>query len=203
MSGAWARRRWVFFPALGVWATAIALGLSVLGQYSTSAGPTVEPPVLWPDDSSLTRDGERPTLLLFAHPHCPCTRATVNELARVLARTTRPPQCRVLFIRPSQAAEGWEQTGLWDDAAGIPGVDVRLDLAGQEARRFGVQTSGHALLYDSHGRLRFSGGLTALRGHEGSSTGAEALLARMPDETLEPASATVFGCSLFEPGSSP
>ena len=41
----------------------------------------------------------------------------------------------------------------------------------------GATTSGHVLLYDAGGVLRFAGGITDGRGHEGDNAGLDAALA--------------------------
>ena len=41
-----------------------------------------------------------------------------------------------------------------------PGVTSWDDAGGKLAQRFGVLTSGHVLLYDTDGRLLYSGGIT-------------------------------------------
>jgi hypothetical protein len=88
---------------------------------------------------------------------------------------------------------------LWRSAAAQPGVTVLADEGGQEAQQFGVVASGHALLYDEQGRLTFSGGITASRGHEGDNVGADSLLAALGSSSLEssvPTRFPVFGCAL-------
>ena len=51
------------------------------------------------------------------------------------------------------------------------------DDDGAEARRFGAETSGQTLLYDEHGALLFSGGITGARGHAGDNAGRASLVA--------------------------
>ena len=51
--------------------------------------------------------------------------------------------------------------------------------------RFGLVSSGHALLYDENGRLLFSGGLTNARGHAGNSVGRNAIVAILNDTAPE------------------
>lgn len=51
----------------------------------------------------------------------------------------------------------------------IPGIEVRWD-EGSVAKAFNAQTSGYAMLLDFSGHLRLRDGLTASRGHEGSSS---------------------------------
>jgi hypothetical protein len=81
-------------------------------------------------------------------------------------------------------------------------VSVRIDEAGREAARFGATTSGHVLLYDRGGRLRFSGGITASRGHVGDNAGRAALLGLLIHGETERERTPVFGCPLF-PGAGP
>ena len=109
-------------------------------------------------------------------------------------------RAEVVFVRPRGVAADWEQTSLWAAAAAIPGVRVRCDEEGKLAQRFGVQTSGHVLLYDPEGHLLFSGGITRSRGQQGDSAGRRALLARLSGETRSLTTTAVFGCPLFAPG---
>src|SRR6185503_18375466 len=131
--------------ALGlVWSAAVAAGFGVLLQYSSSPGVAGEAPERWPSASALARDGERFTLLVFAHPRCPCTAATVEQIDRLLARVRERVRVEVLFCLPPDQAVAWAHTDLWEKAAAIPGVVVRVDPDGREAARFGALTSGQA-----------------------------------------------------------
>lgn len=103
----------------------------------------------------------------------------------------------MLFLKPSSVDAGWEQTGLWRQAAALPDVTVLRDDGGVEARRFGVETSGQAMLYDERGTLIYSGGITGSRGHAGENAGELALVALLTRGHAERRTASVFGCSLF------
>jgi hypothetical protein len=104
----------------------------------------------------------------------------------------------VLFFKPADFPEKWEKTDLWDSAARIPGVTVLSDPGGAEASRFNALTSGSSMLYDAEGRLLFSGGITASRGHSGDNDGRRAIVSLVTDEGAAQAEAPVFGCSLVE-----
>jgi len=107
---------------------------------------------------------------------------------------------RVLFAAsPGEEAE-LARTDLWSSAARIPGVTVASDPSGVEARRFGAETSGAAVLYDATGALAFQGGITSARGHEGDSFGQERIAAVLTGGTPDRASAPVFGCGLNDEG---
>jgi hypothetical protein len=123
------------------------------------------------------------------------------ELAEILARTEHRPKTYVLFLRPAGFADGWEKTDLWQSAAKLPGVTVVRDDGGLEARRFGAETSGQALLYDARGALIFSGGLTGSRGHVGDNAGQAALVDLLSGGGTTHPGTNVFGCPLFAPRS--
>jgi hypothetical protein len=103
-------------------------------------------------------------LVLFAHPECPCTRASLAELARLLARFEDRLTADVVFLRPSDVGAAWDGSDLWRTASAMPGVTAVRDDDGVEAVRFRATTSGAAVLYDARGRLLFRGGLTSARG---------------------------------------
>ena len=111
------RHRLLLLSGLGCWLLAAAGGMAVLWAYGATAGTPAEPPARWPAMSTVAREPGRPTLLVFAHPHCPCTRATVEELDRLLASVDVPPQVHVLFTRPDGTEPTWERTDLWRRAA--------------------------------------------------------------------------------------
>jgi hypothetical protein len=165
--------------------------------YDNAPGLAATAPQAWPDRTTLVRASNRPTLVLLAHPQCDCTRATLGELAEVLARAAEPPKTYVLFLRPAGFATGWEQTALWRTAKSLPDVTVLRDDDGAEARRFGAETSGQTLLYDAHGALAFSGGITSARAHAGDNAGRASLVALLNGRQADRRGTSVFGCSLF------
>jgi hypothetical protein len=52
------------------------------------------------------------------------------------------------------------------------------------------------LLYDRHGILLFSGGVTGVRGHAGDNIGEERLVALVKGEGTDRRDSPVFGCAL-------
>jgi hypothetical protein len=102
----------------------------------------------------------------------------------------------VFFVKPRGAGTDWDDTDLRRTAAAIPGVTVLTDENGAEAARFGAQTSGHTLVFDRDGTLRFNGGITASRGHIGDNAGESAVLAVLNQQAADRQQTPVFGCSL-------
>jgi hypothetical protein len=196
-----------------LWAFAVSGGLWIIWDYENSPGTNATPPARWPADSRIPRVSNGATLIMMAHPNCPCTRASVGELALLMARTQGRVTAFVLLLKPRGVPENWEKTDLWNSAASIPSVYVLSDEEGIEAERFHSKTSGQTLLYDADGRLLFSGGITAARGHSGDNAGRNAIVGLlMQSEAERPLPPTgqptwgvtetsVFGCPLFDSNS--
>jgi hypothetical protein len=179
-----------------VWVLVIGVGLTLLWSYENAPGPVIAPPSLWPADSRVQLSPDRPTLIMLAHPHCPCTRASIGELARLMTQAQDRVTAYVLFLKPAGASDDWEKTDLWQSAASIPGVNVVVD-DGAEAQRFQAVTSGQTILYDAEGRLLFSGGITGSRGHSGDNAGRDAIVSMLHTGKAERSETFAFGCPLF------
>jgi hypothetical protein len=197
--GRFGTRIWLF--ALGIcWLCAVAAGLWVVRAYDNAPGVSADAPIRWPAGTRLVPASSGPTLVMLAHPMCPCTRASLDELAEALARTNGAAKTYVLFIRPAGFTDGWERTDLWQRAVAIPGVTPVRDDQGIEAARFGTVTSGQTLLYGADGALLFSGGITGSRGHAGDNDGRAGLIAQLTRTGRGQTRTSVFGCPLFARG---
>ena len=190
------KRSWRWPALVGGWCSAVALGFGIVALHGAEAGQGARAPAHWPAEAAIARDAASPTLLVVIHPKCPCSRATVRELERLLARNTRPLRTVAVFVRPGGTPDGWERGDLYEAARAIRGVEVFVDVAGKTARGFGAATSGQAILYGAGGELLFAGGLTVARGHEGDSPGAAAIEAALGSERAAQTT-RVFGCDLI------
>lgn len=148
-------------------------------------------------DDSLQHGPGSWELVLFVHPRCPCTRASLRELAELAHRVRDDVAIRVLFVRPLDVPLGWERTELWDMAAAIPRVQVTCDQDGREARCAGAATSGHLVVYGPSGRTMFSGGITRGRGQAGETSARNEILALLTGGKTTIEQSPVFGCELF------
>jgi hypothetical protein len=189
--------RGLYVAGAVIWVCAVAAGLSQLWAYENAPGAAASAPARWPANSSLPAPSHRPALAVLLHPQCPCSKATVAELARLRARVGDRVDIRVFMLAPFDVDAEWVRSSLWAAAEDIPGVTIIRDDDGAEARRFGALTSGQVMLYDTRGQLRFSGGITSSRGHEGDNTGRDALTALILGDGSATDSTLVFGCSLF------
>jgi hypothetical protein len=182
--------------AVAAWLGIVAIGFAWLAHYETRPGRLGDVPQTWPAASRLTLDSQRWNLVMFLHPHCPCSPASLQELVEL--QTKFPDGLRVclVFCKPAGVPAGWEQTATWRQATVLTGLEVLGDEGDAERRAFGALTSGEVLVYDPGGALQYRGGITAARGKTGPNVGhdtVEALLAGGKPARHE---APVFGCPL-------
>jgi hypothetical protein len=179
------------------WVSFVAIGFLILAEEQFTPVKATPRVTLFPPNCGFQLVSDKPTLVLFAHPHCPCTRASLHELAVLIAQTKNRVSAIVVFTIPDCVPAGWEQGDLWDSAKTIPGVHVIRDPGGREALRFDVEGSGHVLLYAPSGKLLFSGGITGPRGHEGDNVGRSAVVSFILEGHASITQTPVFGCSLL------
>ncbi len=181
------------------WLMCVLGGMFVLWRYEATPGPVHTADVDWPAASSIVPNHELPTLVIFAHPRCPCTKATIAELEALMTHNQGRVDVRVYFFQPTDRPRDWSQTDLYDAAAAIPGVKVAMDPDNVEANRFGAKTSGYSMLFDRRGKLLFAGGITAARGHQGDNDGIAAIGTLLSGGQSETQDTPVFGCPLTDP----
>lgn len=184
------------------WLSLAVLGMSRLWDYGSAPGEPGSAPASWPTEAGLALEPGLPNLLVFAHPQCPCTRASLRELERLLPRLAGPLSARVLFCVPPGSPPGFSDGALWEQAVALPGVVTCRDVDGRLAERFGAVSSGQVLVYDVAGALAYAGGLTGTRGHEGDNAGARAVLAALRGESAGPGT-PALGCALLAPAAEP
>lgn len=181
-----------------LWLAATIGGGVYLNRLQNTPGlAAVTAPVTLPGESRLQSAEGNPTILFFAHPKCPCTRASLGELARLMADIDGRAKAFVVFSKPEGASDDWTETDSVAIARAIPGVEVIIDEAEYETAIFGAQTSGTTLLYDGIGTLRFRGGITKARGHEGDNAGRNAIFRIVTTGQTEQGETAVFGCPIL------
>ena len=179
------------------WAGTVGLGFFLLGEYHHRPGHSGAPTSAWPEGTPVAPDPARPTLVMFLHPRCPCSRASVAELAAILARRGDRVAATAVLFRPESSSRDWGRSaGLGPEVAATPGVRILDDPGGATARRFGVETSGHVLLYDLAGRLLYHRRHHPLARPPGrANPGLSAVLARLDGPAAAVAGrGPVFGC---------
>ena len=192
------RRVALLLAFVGAWVLTVVGWMGALYAHQASSGAPAGAPRIWPSQSLLARDPLHHTLVMLAHPKCPCTRASVDELAILMSRLRGRLSARVVFIKPASSGPEWESSSLVASAARIPGVSVVVDEGGREAASFGARTSGQVLLYGIGGELEFAGGITPARGHMGDNAGFDRVVSLVTRRGTARRASKVFGCALFD-----
>lgn len=193
------------FTLLSAAALAVALGWYQLFSFSATPGEQFAAPAHWPQDAAVTVRSQAalPHLLVFIHPRCSCTAATLEQLDHLLGATPTTPVQPTLVVYRSKALNLAANPNESDSSAFQPGHELHRpfqilpDANGQLARRFGAATSGEIVLYSADGRLLFQGGITPERSHVGPSAGQDALRHALDTNSPQTRPFSVFGCSIF------
>lgn len=199
-----ARRTWLLAAATALWAAAATASLAWLTVYSQSSAAPWKPADAMTAGIPLADD--RYTLVMVVHPRCPCTRASLWELERLMARCGDELSCRLLFYQPAGdkagAPDKWNVTDLGRLAQRIPRTTLDVDVDGAIAARLGASTSGSVVLYDQSGEPRFWGGITAARGHAGDNAGSDSIAGFVLNGSSATSTTPVYGCSILTPSES-
>jgi hypothetical protein len=179
-----------------VWLAAVIGGAWSLARHSATPGPVIHAGAAWPVSDRLPHSARTYTLVMTVHPDCPCSRASVNELNVLMARCGGHLNAIVLFAEPQGLTRDSTATSLWKSASSIPGVTCVHDPNEELSARFKAGTSGQTFVYDGQGNLRFNGGITIARGHDGDSDGLDAITAIVNGREPAVQQTPVFGCSL-------
>ncbi len=174
--------------AFGCWLAALVGGVGFLSAHQFTPGQSGPAPRQLSEAETGTKRAERPRVMMFVHPHCPCSPVSLRNFAKAVAGTGAEAIIYVTAEDPAATPNG--------RVARVCAAELRADPDGAVAKRFGAMTSGHVLLYGADGRLVFEGGITDGRGHEGDNPGLRAVTARLSGTENEPVSFPVFGCPL-------
>jgi hypothetical protein len=176
------------------WCVAMLCGFKLALDYDMKASAQESSSPKWPGSSSMARSPDRWTLVMAMHPQCPCTRASINELERVLAKCGNKLEVQLLLYRPAGTSSAWAKTPLADQSSSIQSIHSVDDPNGVLSTLFGATTSGEILLYDPSGNLRFHGGITGSRGHEGDNDGEDSVVGLVNGQVSGFRKAAYFGC---------
>ncbi len=168
-----------------------------MSRYENKPGAVGDTKSVWPVTARLVRSSAAPTLLMFVHEECPCTRASLEELGRLVARCQGKPKAIVAFVKEGVSRPVIGES-LLDQARRIPGLEVET-VSVKDAVSFGATTSGFTALYDRFGKLLFCGGITEERGHEGTNTGSDAIISWVQRGESPLMLTPTYGCSIFDP----
>lgn len=181
-----------------IWLGLIVFGYRILLNYEFRTNPTDNESIKkFPKASKLKLDPHQETLLMFAHPHCPCSKASLEELNKLLAGSPHNKlKVIIVFVKPKKFDETWVKADLWQRAITMPNVSTYIDEENHEAKLFKANTSGEIFLFRPNGGLVFHGGITASRGHEGDSKGRSSITKYLKTKKISVKESPAFGCVL-------
>lgn len=185
----------VLIPIL--WALVAGCLMFGLELYEGKPGPKTPLASSWPGSKLTVAKPALPTLVMFCHPQCPCTRASLEQLDKLVSANQGKLNVIFYFVQPVGEPDSWVKTDTWDHARRIPNSTAYVDRQGEQVHRFGVATSGETILYSPDGKELFRGGLTPSRGHEGGCKAVDALADYLIGKEMSLRSAPVFGCPLL------
>ncbi|MBX9655628.1 hypothetical protein K2Y11_18585 [bacterium] len=194
----WCRRPAIVPLTLAMmgWSACILFALGMSLDFTWRAGEAGNPPAHWPNEIAVLQSSQKPLVLVFLHPQCPCSRATLDELALAMAHTRGRFHYVAIFEHPEGRSDEWTKAELWKRAEAIPGLSLIDDDHGKLVRSVNARTSGDTVIYSPEGLLLFHGGLTPGRDHRGANPGRAFLESWSEKSSGEPVTAPVFGCPL-------
>lgn len=178
------------------WLGLAAFGLVRVARYDSAPEAVNAIKGDFPSGSIIHLNSATPTVVLFVHPACPCTQASVHQLAEAQAQASRKANIYILIAKPAGHSFAKEAKEMRKLAEQVQGAQVLDDVDCKEAVRFQATVSGQCFVYDPKGKLTFSGGLTRARGHYGTSLGSDTVLALLNGQPTTVRNAPVFGCYL-------
>lgn len=181
--------------AFCLWGGSIAGGSVWLLRYSFAAGKSSAAPRALPSFLKAAPSSIRAQLVLALHPRCPCSMATVRELAKILTQAPETCDVTVLMYQPASEPDRWMEGALLNECRRLK-CQIRPDPDGLLASSLGSLTSGEVQLYAADGTLRYQGGITAARGHEGDNVGETAVIENLHGNPSSLQSTKVFGCPI-------
>src|SRR5689334_13049963 len=111
------RSRVTFVGGVLLWAGVVLYGARTLLNYENTPANA---PSRWPSGSRIVRPNFKFTLVMLAHPNCPCTRASLAELDILLAKLHGKLAAFVVFSKPESSATEVTGSDLWKIAAAMP-----------------------------------------------------------------------------------
>lgn len=180
------------------WVLMLGISFGALWWYKTRPGRERILLSTFPQDATiLLAAAPDYTLILFVHPKCECSVASVYEFNELLSTSRKNVKAVIVFYRPDGSSESWAHTNLWETAKENKLINVIEDEGGRMAYKFGALTSGQTYLYDFSGKLVFSGGITETRGHIGNNEGRRSIAAILDKTQTLGNRSKVFGCAIL------
>jgi hypothetical protein len=167
-----------------------------LAEYTYTPGSEHAPPLLRNVSVPFGPTGSGHLLVMAIHPKCPCSRASIGEMERLLSKFHDGLKCVFLVYKPQGQSNDWIETDVVDSIRRQPNSEVVVDVDGRDALQLGMTTSGAVILYSPQGVPKYWGGITAGRGHRGDNLGTDAIASELRGQPPLSLSQPVYGCQV-------
>ena len=180
-----------------LWLLASLAGMLTLRRYSQTPAPMGRAVRSWPISSKLLPESNRPTFVIFLHPHCPCSKASFAVMQELVEKSAGQVKFYAVFVRPTNVASQWEQSDLYKRSVAFNKIATVVDDGGIEAKAFGALTSGQTYVYGPAGHLNFAGGITSGRGMLEIGPERKLIEQALAVNLMASTKTPVYGCSLL------
>jgi hypothetical protein len=185
----------MYLVMAGIWLCGIGWTWTALNIHTFRPEQTVSVIMLHPEKQPQAII-PKSRIVMFAHPLCPCTRASLIKLGEVALQVKDQSQIRVVFVTRGLNPEDVTTSKTLALARQLKHVTTELDESGTEECLYQATVSGEVFAFDAQGERIFHGGLTSGRGHLGVASSQEYLEQLITGKATEPLDAAVYGCRL-------
>ena len=99
-----------------VWLGLVLVGLWKINQYSNTPGESARASQRLPSISGVAVSSGLATLVLFLHPKCGCSKATLGELAQLVPKISAKSKVNIVFLKPDGFTDADVRGSLWAEA---------------------------------------------------------------------------------------
>lgn len=188
-------RKWIIGGAILAWSGGVVFSAWILGRYEFTPGEKAGAVTHWPSETGLPFNPKKLNIVIAAHPHCPCSKVSLDEFALALGTAPDAADVHLVFYRPAGTAAAWAESDLTAGAAKLPMARIHYDPDGRIASILGARTSFDIFVFNTAGDVIFRGGITKGRGVRGESEGRAALEKILQGKKAASEHA-VYGCPL-------
>jgi hypothetical protein len=111
------RRSTIVIAAGAAWVTAVAAGFCLVNGHAATPGRSGIRTRDWPVESPVVADPTRANLVMLIHPRCPCSRASLAGLEKILTVCRSYLVAHVFFLEPKVPTTAW---GIRNSGDGPP-----------------------------------------------------------------------------------
>ncbi|MDA8792481.1 hypothetical protein N9N67_04500 [Bacteriovoracaceae bacterium] len=183
------------FIFICIWSIGIISGLVITYEYSLGSGEKSQLKSSWPNESSLKFNPGKYNLVMFLHPECTCSKASLFHFKEILSEIKHDNlDSKIIFTMPKEKEKEWINSALVKEVKEAGSIQLIFDQSSEEFKRFDAKTSGQAFLFSPSKDLLFNGGITDSRGHIGYNQGEDFIINTLNKRGLASKDVDVFGC---------